>query len=574
MNKESLKYRYPGAQPFSIEQQKIFFGRTKDIENLYNLISLEQLIVLYSKSGLGKSSLVNAGLIPKMLSHKEIIPFSIRFGAFVEGQNKTPCETTIQQITLNDNSDNYLEKLIPNDNSLWHHIKKKQLELTNSKQEFLLIFDQFEELFTYNKSDITKFKQQIQEVLSKQIPQRFRDALEKQFLKDKFLLSEAELEALHRELKVKVLFVIRSDRMSLLNELKDYLPNILRYCYELSALSVEQAEDAILLPAYKKNNNFLSHSFDIEDTALDTILRFLTKDFTQKIESFQLQILCQNIEKKVIQGNLVKVSIVDIGNVESVYHNHYNSLIEEIEIPEEQLAAKRLIEEGLIFEEEERRISLYEGQIYKSFGVSKKLLNKLLDSHLLRAEPSMQGGYTYELCHDTLVSPVLEAKKNRIEEEERERKKQELERKRKIEEEKRKRTEEKKLLELAQKKRKVARNFSFVLIILFIISVSLATFAFFQREISLKNEEESIRQEKLARANAAEAEKQRIIAELKTQEALDSAKAAQEQRAIAIVTMKELEEKLEEIQKLQKKNREYEELLKQLRPSRYQRIDH
>jgi len=75
------KYRYPGAQPFTTQQKQIFFGRDKDVEKLYDLIRLENLVVLYSKSGLGKSSLINAGIIPNIESDNLLQPFLIRFGA-------------------------------------------------------------------------------------------------------------------------------------------------------------------------------------------------------------------------------------------------------------------------------------------------------------------------------------------------------------------------------------------------------------------------------------------------------------------------------------------------------------
>lgn len=414
MNKEALKYRYPGARPFTIEQRQIFFGRSKNIEALYELLSLQDLVILYSKSGLGKSSLINAGLVPKIKAKNEFKPLSVRFGPYTKELGETPVKTTSQQLSLNKDGNSYLDKLIPNDDSLWYHIKSNQAEAEDTNTGFTLIFDQFEELFTYPVEEILKFKQALKEILNNQIPQRFREALEQQFNNDNLKLADEELDLLHSNVEVKVLIAIRSDRMSLLNELKDYLPNILRSCYELNALSVDQAEDAILNPALKNNEDFISPPFDYEEEGLKSILKFLTKNYTQKIESFQLQILCQNIEKKVIDRNIQTVSSSDIGDIESIYKNHYDNIIQGIGNDTEQLAARKFMEEGLIFEEEERRLSLYGGQVFKNFGVHPDLLKRLVDSHLLRAEPSIQGGYIYELSHDTLVSPVLEAKKRRI----------------------------------------------------------------------------------------------------------------------------------------------------------------
>ena len=91
-------YRYPGATPFSVEQEHIFFGRAQDTENLFRLVRRETMVVLYGKSGLGKSSLINAGLIPRFREEGAYHPVSVRFYAHSEGstealwpKSKLPC---------------------------------------------------------------------------------------------------------------------------------------------------------------------------------------------------------------------------------------------------------------------------------------------------------------------------------------------------------------------------------------------------------------------------------------------------------------------------------------------------
>ncbi|MBK8427840.1 MAG: hypothetical protein IPL27_18570 [Lewinellaceae bacterium] len=113
------------------------------------------------------------------------------------------------------------------------------------------------------------------------------------------------------------------------------------------------------------------------------------------------------------------VQVADLGDLGSIIEQYYSNQILLLD-PAEQLPARRFIEEGLVFEEEERRLSIYEGQIFKTYKIKPDTLRKLVDAHLLRAEPSLSGGYTYELSHDTLVAPVLKAKKARLEEERRE----------------------------------------------------------------------------------------------------------------------------------------------------------
>jgi len=87
----SSSYRYPGARPFERDESEVFFGRAKDIERLLRNLEMEQHLVLYAKSGLGKSSLLNAGLLPRIQLEQQLQPFSIRFQAYQEkGENVLP----------------------------------------------------------------------------------------------------------------------------------------------------------------------------------------------------------------------------------------------------------------------------------------------------------------------------------------------------------------------------------------------------------------------------------------------------------------------------------------------------
>lgn len=92
--------RYPGAKPFSVDQRGIFFGRDQDVEELAELISIEQSVVLYSKSGYGKSSLINAGVIPRLEKEDNLIPFSFRFGAYTKGIADSPLAITIDRLSF------------------------------------------------------------------------------------------------------------------------------------------------------------------------------------------------------------------------------------------------------------------------------------------------------------------------------------------------------------------------------------------------------------------------------------------------------------------------------------------
>ena len=59
-----MKYRYPGIRAFEYTDKNLFFGRKEDVKKLYTRVKAQSLVVLFAKSGIGKSSLLNAGLLP------------------------------------------------------------------------------------------------------------------------------------------------------------------------------------------------------------------------------------------------------------------------------------------------------------------------------------------------------------------------------------------------------------------------------------------------------------------------------------------------------------------------------
>lgn len=58
---------YPGIRPFRFTDRPLFFGREDDVEAVLRAIKLYRGVLLFGESGTGKSSLVNAGLLPAMI---------------------------------------------------------------------------------------------------------------------------------------------------------------------------------------------------------------------------------------------------------------------------------------------------------------------------------------------------------------------------------------------------------------------------------------------------------------------------------------------------------------------------
>ena len=289
--------RYLGVQPFKTRNKHIFFGRDEDIDNLLDLIMLEKLTVLFGKSGYGKSSLLSAGIVPRLIDPEQpdafrFRPIEVRLGTYIENQSTSPFETTKHFINeLPTTADAaFLNTWQPED-TLWRHLKQRQ-GVENG--QFVLIFDQFEELFSYPVEQQAAFKKQLAELLYTNIPQNLRGKLDE--------LAPADRQFMVKPLTIKVVFAIRSDRMSFLDSMKDALPAILNKRYELRPLSKNQAKDAITMPASIVSDDYKSPPFEYTDAALQRILSELATNESKGVEAFQLQIVCEEIEKTVEKG--------------------------------------------------------------------------------------------------------------------------------------------------------------------------------------------------------------------------------------------------------------------------------
>ncbi|MCB0636297.1 MAG: ATP-binding protein, partial [Lewinella sp.] len=167
--------RYPGAQPFEQSHRTVFFGRGEALDKLRRQVKLAPLTVLHGKSGTGKSSILNAGLLPLVDEEGHYDAVRIRFNAWLpEGAHASPTARTRASVAALGQGDTFLGKLLSEDESLWRKAKD-QLIRRNGERGLLLIFDQFEELFTYPAEDILAFRRELAEALQPAAPQRYWD---------------------------------------------------------------------------------------------------------------------------------------------------------------------------------------------------------------------------------------------------------------------------------------------------------------------------------------------------------------------------------------------------------------
>ncbi|HUB60291.1 MAG TPA: hypothetical protein VL978_06310, partial [Puia sp.] len=417
-NRENCN-RYPGVKPFTAVERELFFGREKDIEDFYSLLFIKQSVVLYGKSGYGKSSLLSAGVIPRLQEEGEWRCYPIRFNSFSErdsSDNVTPVENIKLRLRpgLGANETAFLDAVIPAEDSFWYWLKT--IQSAEGLSQFIFFFDQFEELFTYPKALIDEFSEQLSQLLYNTVPVKFRKRLAE--------MDEAggipdELHALlHEKLIVKVVFSIRSDRMALMNNLKDRHPSILQNNYELDALSRPEAEDAIVKPARQpQSGGFCTPAFDYTPGAIRKILDGIAGAQDGKIDTSTLQIVCRYVEDELVgQKHFTTITGDELGNISNIFREYYEGVLGRLGERDRE-RAQRLIEDELI--EDGRRNTLTEGYIRKRFGFDGKLLGQLEQSSLLRKERDGVGRILYEISHDTLVAAIdMVARRRREAEEE------------------------------------------------------------------------------------------------------------------------------------------------------------
>ena len=86
---------FPGLRPFEAEDDHVFFGREKEIDDLLRRLRLCRFLAIVGTSGSGKSSLVRAGLVPSLFSG-----FMVSAGSSWRVAAMRPGENSIHQLAV------------------------------------------------------------------------------------------------------------------------------------------------------------------------------------------------------------------------------------------------------------------------------------------------------------------------------------------------------------------------------------------------------------------------------------------------------------------------------------------
>jgi hypothetical protein len=175
---------WPGLVAFSEAASGFFFGRDLECEEVFRRIRQQTATLLFGKSGLGKTSLLQAGLFP-LLRRNGFLPIRMRMDyATTSISPAAQMRMSLQQAL----ADAHLSKCTPmgEQEGLWEYFHQVDLELvslTGDPVVPVLVFDQFEEAFTLGlaRDSIRDKTQEFLMELADLIENRPSEDLEAQF---------------------------------------------------------------------------------------------------------------------------------------------------------------------------------------------------------------------------------------------------------------------------------------------------------------------------------------------------------------------------------------------------------
>lgn len=380
----------PYVGPRAFNRGERIFGRDREVRQLFQMLAARRIALLHSPSGAGKTSLVQAGLIPRLEENGFRVLPPARL-------SQEPTDT----LRVDNGFNRYVYSLLLSlEETLEDELKMPSEKLASlSILEYLtsrfnleedpdlvsLIIDQFEELLTIDPTDTDQ-----KQAFFTQIGQ----ALQNDYL--------------------WALFVIREDYLGALEPYSRAIPTRLANTFRLDFLGESAASQAIQEPARQAGVEFTDQAVEklvnelrlVQVQQSDGSFRELPGPY---VEPVQLQVVChrlwQNLppSKAEITEDYLEV-VGDVDQSLAAYYAERVALIAANTGVRERLL-RQWIQNKLITKDGVR-LPVLKGQD-ETEGLANQAIDMLVDAYLVRAEK--RGGKTwYELSHDRLVKPVRE----------------------------------------------------------------------------------------------------------------------------------------------------------------------
>lgn len=344
------KSPYKYLNSFEEGDADIFFGREQEIAELYTrVVATNQILVISARSGYGKTSLINAGLIPKLRSRGDCDVFSVRCLS-------NPWNELVQLIFKCDAE------------------KGKVLSSTFSDKQFqFIIIDQFEEIFTSDEEDaIEIFKKNITNFL--QINPN-----------------------------TKIIISIREDFYTALlkSELFAYIN---KNDYTLSPLKSLKAIEAIVEPAKKMEYTFEE---GLPEQIVCDLQANLESESSQGIDPSQLQIVCDKLYQETVlkKARIITAELYNsLGGAEAILTSYIDDSLQVFSGNDDYLICAQEILKAMVTSKRTRK-PIAKRELVKLFKDAEFVISSLVEARLIR-RLSGGDGESYELTHEYIIKKI------------------------------------------------------------------------------------------------------------------------------------------------------------------------
>lgn len=425
-----------GLLAFREANRRFFFGRDEELDDLFRRVRRETLTVLYAQSGLGKTSLLQAGLFPR-LREEGFLPVSIRldYGDFEEGvrADADPPGRQVAQSIAGAIRSRYLAGATDPmaAQGPWEYLHDVDFDLPNETGGLLtpvLVFDQLEELFTLGASrhDGGRMAARTTELLGDLIENRVPRALERAMKANPALVDHYTFE----QARYRVLLSLREDYLPHLHALRTEIPSIILNNVRLTRFDRRHALDVVERPAAARHlvtrdvADAIVRTVAGQDSTSDGVAasRPVDEPAAERLEvdPSLLSLFCRQLNGLRLKRAEAAISLdLVASNKESVLRDFYLDAFRDLDAPREG-GVKAFVEDFLLTQKGYRdRLTVERANeiLVDRYHGSPSDLDTLVDRRLLHVE---ERGKTpqIELTHDVLAPIALRERTERMHAEE------------------------------------------------------------------------------------------------------------------------------------------------------------
>ena len=396
-----------GLFSYSEESRAYFHGRDEETAELCRRVQRKLLTVLFGQSGLGKTSLLRAGIVPRLRA-ESFCPVYVRIDYAPE--SPAPSEQIKQAIFRATAEAGFWSRpgTAIEGESLWeflHHRGDLLRDAAGHTLMPLLIFDQFEEIFTLGQADDAgrqRAKQFLAD-LADLVENRPPAALEARIEEDDSAAEDFDFA----RADYRVLIALREDYLAHLESVKGSMPSITQNRMRLARMTGGQALSAVVKPGGKL----------VSQEIAEAIVRFVaggSELVNAEVEPSLLSLVCRELNTvRQSQGRGEISADLLAGSRDTILSEFY-----ERALADQPAGVRRVIEDHLLTESGYRE-SLGEERVLKALaeaGAPADALPTLVDRRLLRIEERLDMRRV-ELTHDVLCGVVLASRNARQERE-------------------------------------------------------------------------------------------------------------------------------------------------------------